>query len=192
MTIEISHDIGQLFGVHDGMPLKLGEKRAAADFPALDKCVGMEVQGKDGYKARLVRLNIAAGLTQAEAECKAFCYSLVVDQAAPVNDVQLALLGGAISLKRVCGVTVPGQKALVDNDLFWLVFDGPVLWGTLGDDAADIAIGEYVAIDDDADTGKLKSLDTTFTAEYTIGVSLDVAAADGDQFRFRPHHPLRG
>lgn len=185
-------DWTQKFGIGTPLPFPLGEKRASADFEALDKLVGTEYTGQDGFKARLVRLNIAAGLTQANAECRSFCYSLVTDLAAPVHDVQLALLGSSISLKRVCGQSVPGQVALSDNDLFLILFDGPELPGTLGDDTGDIAIGEYVGIDDDADTGKLKTHDTTFDAEYSLGVSLDVATADGDQFRFRPIRPLRG
>ena len=188
-----SSNYGDAFGQFDRLPFPIGEKRAAADFPEIDKLAGMVVRGRQGFKARLVRLNIAAGLTAALAECRAFAYTLQTTGTSPETcDVELALLGGATPNKRVIGHSAPEQIVLVDNDLFWVVFGGPYVWGTLGDDAGTIAVGEYVGIDDDADKGKLKTHDTTFDPEYSIGIAIDAAAANDVQFRFKPLYDLVG
>lgn len=184
-----------LFGAHDVPAFPVGEKRAAADYPELDKLVGTEVMGRNGYVARLVRLDIAAGLADSNQatspRCRAFAYSIGTTASPPTYDVLLALRGGTLPQNYVCGFSPPDQVALVDNDLFWLIVDGPEMWGVNGDSDVNIAIGDIVALDDDADRGNLYGLVVTAT-EFAVGVSLDTLTGTDNEFRFRPCRKFTG
>lgn len=166
----------------------------AAEADSLVELLGTEQMDDAGNTYRLVRLDVAAGLAGSGAGAgvapyRAFGYDETFDAANPF-DVQLALLGGAP--KRVCGFGVPTQVALNDNDFFWIQVDGPYIDGFLGDDGGDVALNEYVQIDDDADRGKLKTSDTVFDAEYSIGASLEVETGTDAVLRFRPIQKLQG
>lgn len=184
-----------LFGVHDAPPFPVGEKRAAADFPDIDRLVGMEIRGKRGYVARLVRLDIAAGLGDTteptNPACRAFAYSIGTTDLFPTFDVLLALRGATIPQNYVCGFSPPDQVALADNDLFWLIVDGPEIWGKLGDADVNVAIVDIVALDDDADRGNLYGLVVTAT-EFALGTSLDTRTGTDEEFRFRPAKKFTG
>lgn len=184
-------------GIHGEMgPFHVGEK-VAGDAPEADsiaELLGREYHDSDGNVYRLVRLDVAAGLAGSGvgagvAPYRAFGYDETFDADNPF-DVQLALLGGAP--KRVCGFGVPTQVALNDNDFFFIQVDGPYIDGFFGDDGTDAALNEYLQIDDDADRGKLKTTDTTFDAEYTLGVALEAETGTDAVIRFRPIQKLMG
>jgi hypothetical protein len=179
------------FGVHDPLPFPIGEARASADFPELDKLVGSYYRGKNGFACRLVRLNIPAGLDNStepkKADCRAFARTLeTTDVEPPVYDVELALRGGTKPINRTCGFTIPGQAALVDNDLFFLVVKGPYIWVKLGDDDTDVAIGDYINLDDDVDKGNVYGVSTTISAEFTLGVAMDTRTGTDQELRIKP------
>jgi hypothetical protein len=171
------------FGTHGTIGLFPVGSKCPSTVEALEKNLGQEVEGPLGHRFRLVRLNIAAGLTAANAECRAFKYS--ADDG--TFDVELCTETG-----RACGFSVEDQVALDDNDYFWLHVDGPKIKGFLGDDAGNPAAGDYVEVDDDADKGKLKTTTTTYDAKLTMGVCLEAASTDGDLFYFRPIRKLNG
>lgn len=163
--------------------LKLGKKAASADFAALDNLVGSEIEGPNGSRFRLVRLNKAAGLTAANAQKKVFKYSSASD----TFDVEPV----AATTDRPCGVGLSDQVALSDNDLFWVQVEGRCEV-TLGDDTGDPAAGDYIDPDNDTDLGNIKTVTTTFTAGVTIGRCLEAASADGDTPMIQILHKLVG
>lgn len=180
----------------DKLPFPIGEKRSIEEMPYLAALAGMEVKGQNGDEFRLVRLNVAAGLTAAAgtggAQCSAFAYSAKASDAAVDFDVEPAVRGGAIPINRVCGFGRADQVALADNDFFWLHVDGPEMEGYLGEVTTDVAVGEYLDLDDDADLGKLYGTDTTFSPEFTVGTSLETQTGNDAKIRFRPCKKFRG
>jgi hypothetical protein len=125
-------------------------------------------------------------------EFLAFAYSAVASNGLRTYDVVLALLGGVVPTNRICGFAVEDQAVLVDNDVFWIQFDGPEITGFLGDDPADAVVGEYLNLDNDADRGKLIAVGTVFSAEFGVGTALDAEAGNDLPVRFVPFHPFRG
>lgn len=180
----------------DKLPFPIGEKRSSELSAQLDPLCGMEVFGQNGDVFRLVRLNIAAGLTAtadtAGAQSAAFAYSALATDATRTFDVQKALRGGTKPLNKVCGFGRPDQVALDDNDYFWLHVDGPMIEGILGDDVTALAIGDFLDLDDDADTGKLYSGGTTFSAEFTVGTCLTTDPGADLPVQFIPCKKFRG
>lgn len=175
-------------GTHGTLaPFPIGQKVSGDDFPAYTQMLGMEIEAEDGKKYRLVRLNNASGVTA--PEYLAFGFTVAWSSDNPY-DVTTALYGGTPN--RVCGFGVPDQAALEDNDIFWIQFDGPYIEVFLGDDGTDVAQGAYLRLDDDADRGKVRTVDTTFDAEFTLGVSLDTNTGTDAVLKMRPLHPLRG
>jgi hypothetical protein len=188
MTVaSVNHKPGTL-GTLSG--LVVGKKVASADFPDYAKWLGTEIVGPRGEKYRLVQLNVAAGV--AVPQYLAFANSTPTTDLTRNFDVELAVRGGAKPTNRVCGYAIEGQVALVDNDIFWLQFDGPEIAGYIGDDNTDVAVGDYLNLDDDADKGKLYGVGTTFSAEFTQGVALDANTGVDQLVRFIPIKPFRG
>lgn len=180
----------------DMAPFPIGEKRSSELSEQLDPLCGMEIHGLNGDVFRLVRLNIAAGLTATAgtggARCGAFAYSLEAEEVTKTFDVQMAVRGGAKPINRVCGYGRPDQVALADNDYFWLHVDGPVIAGYLGDADVNVAVGDYIDLDDDADTGKVYGGGTTFSAEFTQGVSRSTEAGTDAIVLFTPIRKFQG
>jgi hypothetical protein len=172
--------------------IPLGGKASSAQSEAFDKQCGTEVEDGMGNVFRLVRLNAASGLATSAVQYMSFGYSALADDATRTFDVEPNKSTSTKPLDKVAGFGLPNQVALDDNDYFWLHVDGPVIQGYLGDDGTDLAIGDFVNLDDDADLGKLKSGADTFDAEYTVGVSLTTEAGTDAVVRFVPRQKFRG
>lgn len=175
----------------DRPPFPIGEKRSLEEMPYLDALVGMEITGRNGDVFRLVRLNIAAGLAAAAAQCMAFAYTALATSAARTFDVELAVRGGTKPINRAVGFGRPDQVLLVDNDFFWLHVDGPKITMLLGDDVTALAIGDYVDLDDDADKGKVYSGGTTFTPEFHLGTCLTTDPGADTRIDVIPYRKFR-
>lgn len=181
----------------DRLPFPIGEKRSSELSAQLDPLLGMEVFGQEGNVYRLVRLNLAAGLSggapaagASQACGRIFTYTLTAT-GVHAYDVKLAQRTGTVPANRPVGVGVQNQAALDDNDYFWIHVDGPYfdLWA--GDDGTNFVIGDYVALDDDADLGCVYSLSTTFTPEFLIGICLTTEAGVDATVRVRPYKKLQ-
>ncbi len=172
--------------------LALGKKVSSDQSAAFDPMCGLEIEDDRGNVFRLVRLNVAAGLATGAVQYMAFGYTALADDATRNFDVEPCKSTSTKPLDKVAGFGLPNQVALVDNDYFWLHVDGPVIQGYMGDDGTDLAIGDFVNLDDDADLGKLKTGADTFDAEYTVGVSLTTETGTDAVIRFVPRQKFRG
>lgn len=170
----------------------LGKKVSSTFASSLDRQCGTEVVDDKGNVFRLVRLNAAAGLAVGAVRYMAFGYTAEATDADPTYDVAPCASDSTKPLDKVAGFGLPNQVALVDNDYFWLHVDGPVIQGYMGDDGTDLAIGDFVNLDNDADLGKLASGGDTFNAEYTVGVSRSTQAGTDAVIQFRPCKKFRG
>lgn len=128
--------------------LPIGGKVSSDHADDMDAILGTEIEGPKGTRFRLVRLNKAAGI--AAPGRRTFVYTSETGY-----DVDMSATANA----RICGVATKDQVALVDNDYFWLQVDG-VVELIRGDDGTNIAAGDHVANDDDADEGKVKTVTT--------------------------------
>lgn len=177
---------------------EVGGKIASDDpaYAAYEKQLGTEVVGKDGHVIRMVRLDVAAGLSggsaaagASQACARVFTYTAQLT-GVHAYEVKLAQRTGTKPANRPVGVALTDQVALSDNDIFWLHVDGPLMEVWLGDDGTDVAIGDYVALDDDADLGCVYGLSTTYTVEFILGVSLTTEAGTDATIKIRPLHKL--
>lgn len=132
----------------------IGDKVASADFPHLDSLVGTEIDALYNgvqVKARLVRLDLAAGLTTpARLAFKQTAF-------APHGSATYDVLPITATSSVINCVAPTGQVALVDNDLFWGLCGGEVEYQA-SDDATAFGLGEFVVSDGDAgtDNGRVK------------------------------------
>lgn len=172
--------------------IPLGGKASSAQSAAMDPQCGTEIEDDRGNVFRLVRLNVSGGLATGAVQYMAFGYSAQAEDTTRTFDVEPNKSTSTKPLDKVAGFGVPNQVALDDNDYFWLHVAGPVMQGYLGDDGTDLAIGDFVNLDDDADLGKLKSGGDTFDAEYTVGVSLTTEAGTDAVVRFIPRQKFVG
>lgn len=181
------------------LPLPLGGK-AGSDNTELAKLLGLEVTGRFGRKFRLVQYVSATALTGAAAAGANIAGARhFAPTAANIADpstmfkVGLAQRTGTKPQNRSIGVALKDQVDLVQNDYFWLQFDGDYIDMYHGDDATAVAVGDYVALDDDTDLGNVYGLGTTFTPEFMLGVAMDTNAGSVDAIlRVRPLKPLNG
>lgn len=164
----------------------LGERlpSTALSYDEISKQIGQEVDGPKGTKFRLVRLNIAAGLSAANAVKRCFKYSA---GAASTYDVELSGGAGAEGDK-CCGVSRDDQVALSDNDLFWIQFDGRMT--LFKGDGTDVADGDPVSVDDDADKGKVHKEGTAIVSE-TFWVARNATTGTDQDLVADPIRPLR-
>lgn len=180
-----------------GLPFPLGEKRSSNN-TELAKVLGLVVEGPKGRKFRLVQYREATALAGPSAAgtnvAGARCFAVATGDLDDPNPfyVTRAQRGAAKPLNRVIGVALKDQLALVQNDYFWLQFDGDYIDMWLGDDGTDIAVGDYVALDDDADLGCIYGLSTTFTVEFLLGVAIDANTGVDAIVRVRPYRALNG
>lgn len=181
------------------LPFPLGSKMSS-DNTELEKLLGMVVEGPRGRKFRLVKYveatalagPSAAGTDVAGARLFAVASADLDDPTATCFYVTRAQRTGTKPLNRTIGAALKDQVALVQNDYFWLQFDGDYLDLWLGDDNTDVAVGDYVALDDDTDLGCIYGLGTTFTVEFLIGVAMDANTGVDAIVRVRPYKPLNG
>lgn len=183
------------------LPFPLGEKEpgTAAGADLNRGKLGMVIEGPNGRKFRLVQYVEATSLTgafQAGANVAgARCFAVAtgdLDDPLTQHHVTRAQRTGAKPLNRVIGVALKDQRDLVQYDYFWLQFDGDYIDMFLGDDGTDIAVGDYVALDDDADLGNIYGLSTTFTVEFLLGVAMDANTGVDGVIRVRPVKALNG
>ncbi len=179
-------------------PFPIGEKRNSSDFN-YDSKLGMEIVGPKGRKFRLVQYVSAtalAGPAAAGANVaggRAFAPTAAnLDDPLTMHKVGLAQRTGTKPQNRAIGFALSNQDALVQNDYFWLQFDGDYIEMWFGDDGTDVAPGDYVALDDDADLGCVYSLGTTFTVEFMLGVSMSTQAGTDALINVRPYRPING
>lgn len=173
-------------------PFPLGESRTSTYSASLDPLLGMVVEGPKGRRFRLVRLNLSGGLTAANIEGRLFRPTTNGPTAAEQFDVIQAVSGGTAIQGRPIGAAIEDQDAVEDNGYFWLQFDGDHMAFWLGDDGTDLAAGEFIALDDDADLGAVKTTDATFGAETTLAVSLSTNTGTDAIVYGRPIKPLNG
>lgn len=172
--------------------IPLGSKASSAQASAMDPQCGTEIEDDRGNVFRLVRLNSASGLTAANVQYMAFGYTIETEDVTRSFDVAKCAADSTKPLDKIAGFGLPNQVALDDNDYFWLHVDGPVIQGYMGDDGTDLAIGDFVNLDDDVDLGKLKSGGDTFNDEYTVGVSRTTEAGTDAVIQFIPRQKFRG
>jgi hypothetical protein len=170
----------------------IGESRTSTYANALDPLLGSVVEGPKGRKFRLVRLNVSGGLTAANIEGRLFRPTTNGPTAAEQFDVIQAVAAGTAIQGRPIGAALEDQDAVEDNGYFWLQFDGDHMAFWLGDDGTDVAAGEFLALDDDADLGAVKTTDSTFAAETTLAVALSTNTGTDAIIYGRPIKPLNG
>jgi hypothetical protein len=158
----------------------------------MDPQCGTEIEDDRGNVWRLVRLNVSGGLTAANAQYMAFGYTIETEDVTRSFDVAKCASDSTKPLDKVAGFGVPNQVALDDNDYFWLHVYGPVMQGYMGDDGTDLAIGDFVNLDDDADLGKLKSGADTLNTEYTVGTSRTTETGTDAVIQFIPCKKFNG
>ena len=162
--------------VNTTLPFELGQK-APSTVTEFDRLVGEFFAHRDSngnpQMLRLMRLNNASGLSSAGA----LVFKLSNPSAAFDGDVE----GVAATSDRPCGVSHADQVALDDNDFFLLIVEGQATV-TYGDAGGSITAGHFVGPDDDADTGKVASTNTTYTRGTTIGKAIGAnTGTDGEQ-----------
>ena len=170
----------------------IGESRTSTFAASLDPLLGSTVEGPNGRLFRLVRLNLSGGLTAANIEGRAFRPTTNGPTAAEQYDVIQTLEGGAAIALRTIGCAVEDQDAVEDNGYFWLQYFGDYMAFWLGDDGTDVAPGEFLALDNDAETGAVKTTDSTFAAETSIAVALSTNTGTDGLIYGRPLRPLNG
>lgn len=181
------------FGTHGTIaPFPLGESRTSTYSGQLDPLLGMVIEGPYGRKFRLVRLNLSGGLTAANIEGRCFRPTTNGPTRSEQFDVIQTDSAGAAIAKRAIGAAVEDQDAVEDNGYFWLQFDGDHMAFWLGDDGTDVAPGEFLALDDDAELGAVKTADSTFGAETSIAVALSTNTGVDALIYGRPLKPLNG
>ena len=181
------------------MPFPLGEKVSSDFATQYDKLLGMVVEGPKGRKFRLVKYAAATALAGPAAAganvAGARLFAVATGDADDVTtmfNVTPAQRTGTIPLNRPIGAALKDQVALNQNDYFWLQFDGDYMDLWMGDDGTDALVGEYAALDDDADLGCIYTLDTTFTPEFLIGTFLETYTGVDQVVKVRPYKPLNG
>lgn len=164
-------------GIHGSIgTIPVGDKVSAssAAITELSKQLGSVIEGEDGKAYRLVRLDVAAGVSSLPSDA-ARC---VVYTARTTFDVELC---DAVT-ERCVGLTVPGQVDLADNDLFWVQIDGRFT-AELGTGTA-WAAGDYIRCSGDTDKGKMEEAatsGTTYAYGQTFAIAAAAAASDGDK-----------
>jgi len=164
-------------GIHGSIgTIAIGDKVSASSLAITEmtKQLGTEIEGLDGKRYRLVRLDLAAGVSSLPATAaRALIYttrsSFDVKPCTAVTD-------------RCVGLTVGGQVDLDDNDLFWAQIDGRFT-AELGDGTAWGAIGDYIRCSGDTDTGKFEeaaTAGTTWAEGETFAIAVAAVASDGD------------
>lgn len=173
-------------------PFPIGET-VSSDFAAsYDPKLGMVIEGPNNRKFRLVRLNLSGGLTAAQIEGRCFRPTTNGPTAAEQFDVIQTLEGGAAIELRTIGAAIEDQVAVADNGYFWLQFDGDKMAFYLGDDGTNADPGDFLALDNDAEKGAVKSTDATFAAETSIAVCLSTESGTDALIYGRPLRPLNG
>lgn len=173
-------------------PFPLGET-VSSDFAAhYDPLLGMVIDGPYGRRFRLVRLNLSGGLTAANIEGRLFRPTTNGPTRAEQFDVIQAVAGGTAIQNRPIGAAIEDQVAVEDNGYFWLQFDGDHMAFWLGDDGTDVAPGEFLEIDNDSETGAVKTTDATFSGENTLAVALSTNTGTDALIYGRPVRPLNG
>lgn len=193
-------DALSIFGIEGGLvsfPIGTAVSSTDGGYAALEQQLGQEVRGRHGHVVRMVRLDLsgglaggapAAGATQA---CARVFANTIETTDTLHHEVKLAQRTGTIPANRPVGVALTDQDALADNDIFWLHVDGPVMEVWAGDDGTDFVIGQYVALDDDADLGCVYCLGTTFTPEFMIGRCITTETGTDALVKVRPINKLR-
>jgi len=164
-------------GIHGSIgTIDIGDKVSASSLAIteLTKQLGSVIEGPDGKAYRLVRLDLAAGVSSLPAVAsRAFIHTVRL-----THDVKPCT---AVT-DRCVGVSVGGQVDLDDNDLFWLQIDGRFT-AELGDGTAWAALGDYIRCSGDTDTGKFEEAatnGTTWLEGQTFAIAAEVTASDGD------------
>lgn len=168
-------------GIHGSIgTIPIGDKVSASSLSIteLSKQLGLEIEGTHGKAYRLVRLDLAAGMSSFPAvAARCFVYT-----ASSTYDVEPAdTIGSATAATRVVGLSVGGQVDLDDNDLFWVQIDGRFT-AELGDGTAWGAVGDYIRPSGDTDLGKFEeeATATTYVENSTIAKAVGTVASDGD------------
>jgi hypothetical protein len=183
----------------------IGEKRSS-DNAELEKILGNEVYGKKGRKFRLVKYIGATALAGASAAganvagARLFAVAAGnVDDPTTLFHVQQAVLGGTAPLNRPIGVALKDQDDLVQNDYFWLQFDGDYMDLFMGDDGTNAAPGDYLGLDNDADLGTVKAIAASafdsggaLVQEESLFVCMSTETGTDALVKGRPIHPLNG
>lgn len=144
-------------------PFPIGTKVGSDQSGRYDPLLGMVISGPKGRKFRLVKYGAATALAGPYAAganvAGARLFAVAVGSLAAgtgLFTVQPAVLGGTHPLNRPVGAALKDQEALVQNDYFWLQFDGDYMDLWMGDDGTNVAAGDYLTLDDDADGGCVK------------------------------------
>lgn len=185
-------------GTHGSMlPFPLGEK-VSSDVD-LSKNLGQIVEGKKGRKFRLVQYVSATALTGAYAAganiagARHFAPTAAnLDDPSTMFKVGLAQRTGTKPQNRSIGVALKDQVDLVQNDYFWLQFDGDYIDMFMGDDGTNVAPGDYIALDDDADLGCVYGLGTVHTPEFEVGIAMSTETGVDALIQVRPTKALNG
>lgn len=176
----------------------LGEKRSS-DNAELEKILGSVVEGKKGRKFRLVKYVSATALAGPYAAganvagARHFAPTAAnLDDPSTMFHVGLAQRTGTKPQNRSIGVALKDQEALVQNDYFWLQFDGDYIDMFMGDDGTNVAPGDYISLDDDADLGCVYGLGTTHTPEFEVGIAMSTETGVDALIQVRPTRALNG
>lgn len=162
-------------GIHGSLAMvplggKVGPESGSELEAALNKLLGSEIEGPEGTRFRLVRLNSSAlaGTSNADTQADPPGRRTMKYSTAQAWDVEPT----TAATDRPCGITVTNQVTLADNDFLWVQIEG-MAEAYQGDDATNTTAGDFVGPDDDADKGKVISTTTTFTYGVTVGRALE-------------------